>query len=86
MTDLPTIKQAMQTSWSTAHHHAARAGHWSAHHPFVSLSLLYGVLTYLGFAVLIGIPGRAIMALVIFGPAPARSERMRKLRARQARA
>jgi hypothetical protein len=33
------------------------------------LSLLYGVLTYLGFAVLIGIPGRAVMALVIVGPA-----------------
>lgn len=69
MTDLLTIKQAMQTSWSTAHHHAARAALWSAHHPFVSLSLLYGVLTYLGFAVLIGMPGRAVMALVIFGPA-----------------
>ena len=59
----------MHTSWSTAHHHAARAALWSAHHPFVSLGLLYGVLTYLGFAVLIGIPGRAIMALVIVGPA-----------------
>jgi hypothetical protein len=69
MTDLLTMKQAIQTSWSTARHHAARAAVWSAQHPFVSLSLLYGALTYLGFAVLIGIPGRAIMALVIVGPA-----------------
>jgi hypothetical protein len=69
MTDLLTIKQAMHTSWSTAQHHTARAALWSAHHPFVSVGLLYGMLTYLGFAVLIGVPGRAIIALMIVGPA-----------------
>jgi hypothetical protein len=69
MTDLLTIRQAMRTSWSTAYLHAARAALWSAHHPLVSLGLLYGMLTYLGFAVLIGVPGRAIMALMIVGPA-----------------
>ena len=69
MTDLLTIKQAMRTSWSTAHQHAERAAVWSAQHPSVSLGMLYGVLVYLGFAVLIGIPGRAIIALMIGGPA-----------------
>jgi hypothetical protein len=42
---------------------------WFADHPFVALGLLYGLLVYLGFAVLIGVPGRAIMALMIVGPA-----------------
>jgi hypothetical protein len=69
MTDLLTIKQAMHTSWLTAQLHAGRTALWSAHHPFVSLGLLYGMLTYLSFAILIGVPGRAIIALMIVGPA-----------------
>lgn len=69
MIELLTIRQAMHTSWSTAHLHAARAALWSADHPFVSLVLLYGMLTYLGLAVLTGVPGRAIIALMIVGPA-----------------
>jgi hypothetical protein len=59
----------MHTSWLTARHHAVRAALWSSHHPFVSLGLLYGTLAYLSLAVLIGAPGRAIIALIIVGPA-----------------
>ena len=69
MTDLAAIRQAMHTSWLTARHHAVRAALWSSHHPFVSLGLLYGTLAYLSLAVLIGAPGRAIIALIIVGPA-----------------
>jgi hypothetical protein len=69
MTDLLTIKQSVRTSWLMAHLHAVRAALWSEHHPFVALGLLYGTLAYLGFAVLIGVPGQAILALMIVGPA-----------------
>jgi hypothetical protein len=69
MTDLLTIRQSVRTSWLMAHLHAVRATLWSEHHPFVALGLLYGALAYLGFAVLIGVPGQAILALMIVGPA-----------------
>jgi hypothetical protein len=68
MTDLLTIRQTMRTSWLTAHAHAARAALWSEHHPFVALGLLYGMLVYLGFAVLAGVPGQAVIALMVVGP------------------
>lgn len=69
MTDLLTIKRAAHASWSMAQGHAARAALWSARHPFISLGLVYGTLAYLGVAVLINAPGRAIIALVVVGPA-----------------
>src|SRR4030095_5013522 len=58
-----------RTSWLMAHLHAVRAALWSEHHPFVAMGLLYGLLVYLGSAVLIGVPGQAIIALMIVGPA-----------------
>jgi len=69
MTDLLAIRQSVRTSWLMAHLHAVRAALWSEHHPFVALGLLYGTLAYLGFAVLIGVPAQAILALMIVGPA-----------------
>jgi hypothetical protein len=69
MTNLLTIRQSVRTSWLMTHLHAARAALWSEHHPFVALGLLYGMLAFLGFAVLIGVPGQAIIALMIVGPA-----------------
>jgi hypothetical protein len=68
MTGLPAIRQTMMTSWLTTQHLAARAVLWSTRHPFVSLGLLYGMLMYFSLAVLIGVPGRAIVALMIVGP------------------
>jgi hypothetical protein len=69
MTDLLTIRQSVRTSWLMAHLHAVRAALWSEHHPLVAMGLLYGLLVYLGSAVLIGVPGQAIIALMIVGPA-----------------
>ena len=69
MTDLLTIKRAVHASWSMAQKLAARAALWSARRPVVSLGLIYGTLTYLGVAVLINAPGRAIIALMVVGPA-----------------
>ena len=68
MIDMLTIGQTARTSWLRARGHATGAALWSADHPFVALGLLYGMLAYLGSAVLIGVPGRAIIALMIVGP------------------
>jgi hypothetical protein len=64
MTDLLTIRHRLMALF-----HAVRATLWSEHHPFVALGLLYGTLAYIGFAVLIGVPGQATLALMIVGPA-----------------
>jgi len=69
MIDMLTIGQTVRTSWLRARLHGTGAALWSADHPFVALALLYGMLAYLGSAVLIGVPGRAILALVFVGPA-----------------
>ena len=68
MIDMLTIGQTVRTSWLKARLHATGAALWSTNHPYVAMALLYGVLAYLGSAVLIGVPGRAIMALMIVGP------------------
>jgi len=59
----------MRTSWLKARSLATRAALWSKDHSYVALGLLYGMLAYLGFAVLMGVPGQAIIALMIVGPA-----------------
>ena len=69
MIDMLTIGQSVRTSWLRARLHTSGAALWSADHPLVALGLLYGMLAYLGSAVLIGVPGRAIIALMIVGPA-----------------
>jgi len=69
MIDMLTIERTLRTSWGTARRHASGAALWSTDHPYVALGLLYGVLAYLGSAVLIGVPGRALVALVVVGPA-----------------
>src|SRR5262245_52917550 len=68
MIDMLTIEQSLRTSWGTARRHASGAALWSTDHPYVALGLLYGVLAYLGSAVLIGVPGRALIALIVVGP------------------
>jgi hypothetical protein len=69
MADLLTIKQSVRMSWSMAHLGATRAALWSEHHPLIASGVLYGILAYLGSAVLVGVPGQAIVALMLGGPA-----------------
>lgn len=68
MIDMLTLRQTVRTSWLRARFHATRTALWSADHSLVALGLLYGALAYLGLAVLIGVPGRAFIALMIVGP------------------
>ncbi len=63
-----TIGQTVRTSWCKVRLHAGGAALWSTDHPYVAWGLLYGLLAYLGSAVLIGVPGRALIALMIVGP------------------
>lgn len=68
MIDMLTMEQTLRTSWSKARRHASGAALWSTDHPYAALCLLYGVLAYLASAVLIGVPGRALIALIVIGP------------------
>src|SRR5262245_54694909 len=66
--DVRTVRRAMRVAWSIARLYAARAARWFSAHPYIAWGLLYGTLGYLGLALLIGMPGRAILALMIVGP------------------
>ena len=69
MFDRPTIEQFVRTSWCRARSHAAAAALWSSDHTSLVLGMLYGVVAYLACAVLVGMPGRALVALIVVGPA-----------------
>ena len=69
MIDMMRIEESVRASWLKARSHAMCAAAWCAEHPSVALGLLYGTLVYLASAVLIGVPGRAILALLVAGPA-----------------
>ena len=69
MIDRPTIEQFVRTSWCKARTHAAAAALWSSDHTSIVLGLLYGLVAYFGCAVLIGAPGRALVALIVVAPA-----------------
>lgn len=68
MFDRLTIEQFVRTSWCKARLHGAAAALWSAQHSSIVLGLLYGVVAYFACAVLIGVPGRALVALMVVGP------------------
>src|SRR5262245_21490767 len=69
MFDRPTIERFVRTSWCKARDHAAAAALWSADHTSLVLGLLYGLVAYFACAVLIGMPGRALVVLMVAGPA-----------------
>jgi hypothetical protein len=69
MIDMMTIEESVRASGLKARAQATRAAAWCAEHPYVALGLLYGMLVYLASAVLIGVPGRTILALLVVGPA-----------------
>ena len=69
MFDRPTIEQFVRTSWYRARTHAAAAALWSSDHTSIVLGLLYGAVAYFACAVLIGAPGRALVALILVAPA-----------------
>lgn len=68
MIDMLTIEQTLRTSWGKARRHAGDAALWSTDHPYIAWGLVYGMVAYFGSAVLIGVPGRALIALVVVGP------------------
>lgn len=68
MFDRPTIEQIVRTSWCKARLHGAAATLWSAEHSSIVLGLLYGVVAYFACAVLIGVPGWALVVLLVVGP------------------
>jgi hypothetical protein len=68
MFDRLTIEQFVRTSWCKARHHAAAAALWSADHTSLVLGLLYGLVAYFASAVLMGVPGRALVVLMVVAP------------------
>jgi len=69
MIDKLTIEQAARTCWGKARLQADGVALWSTDHPYIVFGLLYGAVAYFGSAVLIGMVGRATIALMIVGPA-----------------
>jgi hypothetical protein len=68
MIDMLTIGRTARASWCKARLHAAGVALWSTDHPYIAWGLLYALVAYFGSAVLIGVPGRAVLALMIAGP------------------